>query len=574
MRKLLYILYAVMLSGVMSGCNDWLSPDRGDKILEKDAYKSETGINNVLNGLYRTLMSDDLYGNLLTGGTVDFFAHYYVYPTETMISESGYNKEDLQQLRALGEMDWVRYAGAREEFLDPIWEMGYKLILDINTFIKKMKEDTVLSEERRKLYMGEAYGLLALVHLDLYRLYGPLDYTQGNAMPFHGFAAMDTPDYLSGKDFLDEVMGLLDTADELLLETDPIVLDGKVWDGKDDDLDMMPEDIFAKMFRNRRMNYWAVQVLKMRVNTILNTPDSRRAVIDAADRLFAEAVDPDYTNLQTNQMIPKAKPFAWTPESTDAAIYSLYPILYDEVIMGPEDINMMEWWEVHMDQKQPTKQVRVFMTQNLNMNIMGTIGGNNSTDKRIGQFDEAELPMNAISNSSQTYHSSVKYRSEYKNGEGTKGNLAYNMKNMRALMRLAEVQYMKVEALLNGDELAPAIEALNMVLQNRGYDPNETATYDPTLRLPASASAEEIRDMLTREYYREFVYEGQAFYFVKRSAAVAGTPTYPIFNAYLDTATASTSFPTVDMTRAQFILPRPKGEVDFYPDQVEEETQE
>ncbi len=560
--KRLLILSITALCLLGSGCTKWLDTERDDLFLEKDQYSNETGINNALNGLYRTMMSDDLYGDKLNVGTVDFLAHYFDYPENDAALIS---KSDLRDLWELGAYD---YNDAMvKKYFDPIWDSGYKFIRGINTFIKNVTESEVLDEKVRDLFLGEAYGLRAMMHLDLYRLYGPVsvDGTSG-VMPYNANVAISVLEYLDAKTFLAgadiSVMKDLDMAEKLLEDTDPIYLDKKVYDGASDDLYLNDEERFATMFRNKRMNYWAVQVLKMRVHMLLDTDDDKTKVIQIAERIIEEAVDETYINYTARPMTQKAKAFGWSPLGMDDADWEANPIAYDEVIMGPSYIDLKAWWLDYLESSIASASTRVLIATNLINNIFG--GNESSTldqilDRRIEQFVTSGIEQQEVGSFVGQYYVSNKYSGKNVASSvlDNKGYMEYNTYDMRPLIRLAEVQYMKAEVLLKQSDIPGAIAALNTVLAHRGYQ-SETDTYDPTRQLPAGVSEDDVRDMLTREYYREFVYEGQAFFYMKRNAMTTIMSGYGGGSAgYMPADTR------VNIELESYVPPRPLAERDY-----------
>ncbi len=124
-------------------------------------------------------------------------------------------------------------------------------------------------------------------------------------------------------------------------------------------------------------------------------------------------------------------------------------------------------------------------------------------------------------------------------------------KNMRSLIRLSEMAYLRAEAYLVTGHPDLAIPEINKVLYHRGFTQTES-TYVPNAQLPPNASPENIRDMLDREWYREFVMEGQAFFYLKRNAKTQIVKGYD--SDY------------IEIRLIDYVAPRPNAETDFYPD--------
>lgn len=546
MRKL-FIIPIAALTMIAGGCTKWLDVEPDDKILEKRAFSTEVGINNVLNGLYHTMVDNNLYGSNLTAGTVDFLAHYWDFPGATNIAGT---KSSLYNIHKLGIYD---YTAIHETYFTPMWNNGYGLILDINNFIARM-EDTgrgSLSESRWQLYVGEAYGLRAMMHLDLYRLFGPVETTSTEGvLPYHSNAVIEIPSYVTPTVFLGNVMADLNKAEELLLTTDPIMVDGIVHDGATEDDELNSAERFAKMYRNKRMNYWAVQVLKMRVHMLLGENDK---VIELANKILTDAVDENYTSFNLKP-VAKKKAFAWTPADN---IWSINIIMYDEVIMGPSKIDMQSWWNGLFDKVTPDAGIRMVLQPNLLDNIIGTADADFSlsaaADKRLIQWitNGSLMPM-SLGDVNAPYYATFKLSNLVQYDPTNEEAIDFKTSNMRPLIRLAEVMYMRAESKLKTGDLDGAIADINYVLERRGFQPQGGGTYATTGLIPANATTDNAWDMLLHEYYREFVLEGQAWFYLKR-------------NNYATMFLGTNGGNMTDWDAKNFVLPRPDAETNFDP---------
>ena len=166
-NKKIYIV-SFLLTLVCSACNDWLDVDPKDRVREEKQYSNEDYINSALNGLYRQMAGENLYGGQLSQTSIEAMAHYYVYSSAT----ANMSSDVIFQFS-----NW-NYTGdkAKSKLLN-IWKSGYGTLLNINNYIKGVNESpAVLSKEHRNLLLGEAYGLRAYLHFDLFRLFGPYPY--------------------------------------------------------------------------------------------------------------------------------------------------------------------------------------------------------------------------------------------------------------------------------------------------------------------------------------------------------------------------------------------------------------
>jgi hypothetical protein len=516
--KKIKILIMVACVAVLGGCTKWLEVEPVDRILEKSAFSNEVGANSVLNGVYRKMGSRDLYGYLMGAGTLDMLAHYYTFPFE-----DPYNNTGLGPMWDLGQYNYVGYDGTQAvfgAFIDPMWRTGYGLIMTLNNYIEKMSdpEINIMGDKRRDLYLGEAYGLRAMLHLDLLRTFGSHDMT-ASGLPYHDKNEVVLEPYeATGIAFLGEVMKDLDRAEALLRANDPIVLDQKVND-EGNDQNLTPEEIFATKFRNKRMNYWAVQALKARVHMLLgNYAD----VISITDRIIAEAVDEEYTALDQTYTPRKSKPFGWTPANNN---WSTNAVMYDEVIFGVTQTEQMDIAQnVFKTTLTDNGNMRVMTNGTLFTDIFGAVaeGDNAPTIESVSQKDRraaqyVSAPLQGVNEMGHELWISQKYTQQIEINAvfNRAGYLAWAVRNMKALIRLSEMVYLNAEAKLDQDDLVGAATTLNTLLARRGFQVGDG--YSPTNLLPDTATAANIKDMLTREYYREFQGEGQVFFYLKRN---------------------------------------------------------
>jgi len=166
--------------------------------------------------------------------------------------------------------------------VERIWGKAYNLIANTNLILKNCEEHRdVLPDDYYKLVKGEALALRGLLHFDLYRLFGPI-YGKDSSLtsiPYYSEFVLSVNPSLPGTEFMKNVISDFRTAEELLTE-DPIVTYGVQGD---------PSDAFKK-FRNLRLNYYAVQGLLARAYMYTGRLDSAlmyaQNVIEVHDRVF------------------------------------------------------------------------------------------------------------------------------------------------------------------------------------------------------------------------------------------------------------------------------------------------
>ncbi|MDR1092346.1 MAG: RagB/SusD family nutrient uptake outer membrane protein [Prevotella sp.] len=482
-NKKIYIA-AILLALICNACNDWLDVDPVGKVLEEKQFSTEDNIQHALNGLYRQMTGGNLYGGQLSQTSVELMAHYYLYPTSSFSDEVPLLFYNLST-----HSYWS--AGPMKK-LTGIWTDAYKTLLNINNYIKGVNESkAVMSEDHRNILLGEAYGLRAYLHFDLYRLFCP--YNAGatdKVLPYNRSANITLNHdgykddvYCTPGEYLDFLFKDLEEAKKLLQE-DPIQDAGSGSITND-----LREDFYKN--RNRRMNYYALKGLEARILQYLGR-DSEAA---AAAKEITDRIEED-------------KIFHWVNISKMVE-YRNY-IFFSEVVFGINNINSKSSARNLYLGDNILKEVYVVNENNLFKNIFkeysnqvqaGNPSPRDILDIRAWQWDLSEiLTIQTIYYPTDASYVSYKYKTE--------SQMIPAVNSLQVLMRVSEMYYIQAESALKSGQRDIAINLLNEVLRHRGLN------IDYLLKVDASDS--EIRAHLTREYYREFFGEGQVYFYHKR----------------------------------------------------------
>ncbi|MDR1502080.1 MAG: RagB/SusD family nutrient uptake outer membrane protein [Prevotella sp.] len=472
--KIIYII-SFSLAIICSACNDWLNVDPKDKVLEEKQYSSESNINSALNGLYRQMVAENLYGGQLSQTTIEMMAHYYFYPKERP-------NTDIPIIISyeLANHNYT-WGGNKDRFAD-IWKSAYELLLHINVYIKGVNESpAIISQEHKDLLLGEAYALRAYLHFDLYRLFCPynaeatdkvLPYNRRpditlNHSDYENIEYSTSGEYFA---FLEEDIRIAKD----LLKNDPILNP----DSKSI-TDNLADDFYKN--RNRRMNYYALKGLEARVLQYSGKDtEAAQAAKEITDAVGTEGtlfrwVDPNKVTTEHNY------------------------IFFSEVVFGINNIDMA------------SRAKNYYLGTNI---LTAYIVDDNNLMKNILAYDnllESFPDVRARQWTFTNITSWVGYAADgakVSNKYKTESSQIKAIKDLQVLMRISEMYYIQAEAALNTGWKADAIYFLNQVLQHRGL----SAQYFVT----ESMSEETIRDHIKREYYREFFGEGQVFFYHKR----------------------------------------------------------
>ncbi|WP_159638859.1 RagB/SusD family nutrient uptake outer membrane protein [Sphingobacterium composti Ten et al. 2007 non Yoo et al. 2007] len=242
------LLFIGIIISICSSCNKWLDVQPSDRVTEENAFSSPQSFKQALNGIYIELNKDAIYGKALTSEFIDILAHYYSIHPESV------NNYELTQHKYTSTVNLSR--------IQNIWGTSYNLISNTNKIIENLhKNTTVLAENEYALIYGETLALRALLHFDLFRLFGPIYSINSTAatIPYYTKFSLDVATTLPAKDYLEQVIADLQLALEYL-KNDPIITNGPY------------SKSLVKFNDNRvfRLNYFAVKGLLARVYLYAN----------------------------------------------------------------------------------------------------------------------------------------------------------------------------------------------------------------------------------------------------------------------------------------------------------------
>lgn len=242
MRKNIYIIMLAVITALAS-CSDWLDIQPSDRITEENNYSSVSGFEKALNGIYVELNQSSIYGKELTSGFIEVLAQRYAVADVNKVVKEYMN---------------FKYAGTETKgIISSIWSKEYSLIANVNCLLQNCdKRRDVLSEREYNLIKGEALALRAFLHLDLFRLFGPVYNPEKStiSIPYYTVYSLDVSPKLSSVDYMKKLEEDLLAAEALLEKSDPVIQYGISGD---------PQDDFWQA-RNLRLNYYALQGLMAR----------------------------------------------------------------------------------------------------------------------------------------------------------------------------------------------------------------------------------------------------------------------------------------------------------------------
>ncbi len=247
MKILSWICCCSLLFG---GCNHWLDVEPYDQISENELTKSQEGFQKLLNGIYIELNKEELYGSTLTVEMIEIMGGAYEIGSDAKVWK---NYSDLK--------DYTYGTDYWRDRLDKTWDKAYALILNCNKLLANMeKKKNLFTGINYDIIRGEALALRAMLHFDMFRLFGPV-YSRDKEMvciPYYTAETLNPEELLPASEVVAKVLADLKEA-RLLLKEDPVITGGTMMDEASDG-----GTNFLR-YRALRLNYYAVTGLLARV---------------------------------------------------------------------------------------------------------------------------------------------------------------------------------------------------------------------------------------------------------------------------------------------------------------------
>ena len=404
--------------------------------------------------------------------------------------------EVLAQTYDLEVNNAYRYA-VRYEFMHPtvrpridrIWNNTFNAIANLNVmleFIEKA-DPNIFRDNNRKVFEGEALGLRAFLHFDMLRIFAPSYAYNPSALaiPYVTTTAPVVTPTKTVSEALDFIIADLDRA-IALLEYDTI-RSRETWTP------------------NRRafFNYYAAITTLARVHMWRGDHDNALK--------YAEMI------IAVDESAPGNRPFSWTHYSARVSTEprSRNRLFTPEMIFYLRITNMA-------DLVNPWFRAGPNLAANVNALTLNEV--------REEYVFELHRGLGSDDRRFFTTEGPVRYLSKFWQGED------WVVNNHMPLIRKTEAYYIAAEIHNARGNHARAVELLNIVRSHRSIDAHPL---DHTSLTPS-----EIQEEIFKEYRKEFLGEGQLFfYFKRRNEPIIGSG--------------------MPATNTIFVLPMPDNEMDF-----------
>jgi hypothetical protein len=455
-----YTSVVFLLAMALSGCQKFLDVKPKDQVPQALLLNDEQGFKDALTGVYLGMDKSTtskayfgLYTCNLSMGLMSTLGYDYDNATA---ANAGANGTFFNSAVYYSYMDFL----VRPE-LDAIWSDMYTNISNLNNIVAQVDvKKSVFTGDNYDRIKGEAIALRALFHFDLARMYGQSPVTGMNALaiPYVRTYGVTSTPFVTLSNALDSCINDLTTAKNLLANTDTTAVLKAV------------DDPF-KSFTQNHLNYWAVQALMARVylykGDLTNAGKYANAVIGSGKFPLITS------NVALKSNAVRDRLFS------QELVFSIY-----SSNVKNNSLNLFN--------KSSGTPLRVLPsgTSPGNKNIIYTKGSGSANDYRyISWFDPSLANVEVPS----------KYFQD--------ANLPYELQNIVPVLRVSEMYYIAAEVANTNGDITTGTSYINNIRQARGLT---------SLNASGITSSDSLSNEIMAEYRKEFVAEGQTYFYFKR----------------------------------------------------------
>ena len=476
-KKYLSIFLSVLLMGGFTSCNDWLDIEQNTEKDAEEMFDNYDGFKGALSGCYSNLAKTDLYGTRMTMSNVESLASLW-YLENTPQSYS----TEIMTNYYLRVHDYSQTSA--QDVIETIYSNLYNAVLETNMIIKAFadgKGAVIPDATTRAIIEGEAYGLRALLQLDILRLFGqiPNGATVQVSLPYSEVTAYnDELTYYPFDKYVEKLKSDIEQAKTLLKDNDPVCQYSMLSLNTSSLSGEIPLDDDFLYYRQYRLNYWAVRALEARMYMYLGDKtkahDIALEVINATtangDKVIELSSNTDYGQAAANLAYNSPSECLFS-----LYFYNLHDISYP-LLFGVPTV------EGETDSRGVNPQYNLVLTPG---NKESLLNGSDINDIR------RDLWVNSRTIQSNEYPTLCKYYV----GEDSPGIVP--------MLRLSEMYLIAIEGATSLDE---ANSLYTTYMESK--EVSRTNYFD---------SMNKVMEQLPNEYRLEFFGEGQIFYFYKRN---------------------------------------------------------
>ncbi len=497
-KTILLILCSASL--LFASCGKWLDVSSDTDVSNDSQFDSEEGFMDAAAGTYLLMTKSSIYGREWSWDFLDVLVEPYRLMTANLAAQES----------AIQNRNYTAYNV--RPLIDRMWIDAYNVIANANNILSNLeRKKDELHPAVYGLIKGEMLGVRAYVQLDLMRVFGYGNLEERNdmsskwAVPYVvEYRKNETPQ-LSYAETFGKLFEDIDSSIALLEEYDP-----EIRNYSDEEL----EDINLTGFfndRHKRMNYYAALALSARARLWEGSEESKAKALEAAKTVIA-AVPSEFQWVSEAAITAdqKNRDLTCITEHIFALdVQRLNQRSLDTSVQGT-DLSFATVVNSVFDASANQYTAHCFRASDAL-----EIFENNSSDYRLSyMFVPQTVSGDNMMTPVKMYQSAASDKTEYL--------------NTVPLIKIAEMYYIAAEC-----DPANAAEYLSEVRTHRGITTGFKADAD-------------MSEELMKEYRKEFVADGQLFFFYKRK----GISELP--------SPRTVSSPMSDET---YILPYPDNEI-------------
>lgn len=442
---------------VATACNDWLEVTSETQVEASDLLNSEDGFKDAIMGVYINMGSEDAYGKNYTWYANDLAG--YPYKIQSTLPEyEVWQKHSYSTVRG--------YAVFKK-----MWARSYSVIANVNEILNYLEKNKgKLDDLVYDLMKGEMLGVRAYVHFDLLRMFGLADWHANADKYTVPYVTAFTKEQTSQRTYQETAKLLFNDIKDALacLQRDPVR--GEL---EDEALAAINRDGFWDG-RDKRMNYFAVEALAARVCMWEGSDDKLEEACGYAQDVIKHGFT---TWVDLEKLASSSTDYKDWTFSTEH--------LFSLEVMGLTDLIQGYLFVTNFDYQ------GIKVSSEVVSDVLFKIAEDLSAANDV-RYNTLLTPVDGAA----AYNCRKLYQSD---------NYLYAYRNRIPMVKISEMYYIMAEYYINKGMDAEALAMMDVVREHRGI----TEKYD--------AETTDAKEELTLEYMREFMSEGQLFYYWKRT---------------------------------------------------------
>lgn len=463
MRKIYIKTIIIVSTLLLMSCENWLDVEPKTTIKGSSFLKTEQGFKDALMGCYIKLTNGEVYGQNLSFGAIDAMAQQYELSTSSSLYRYANFEEKDSQVETMS---------------NAIWKTHYNVIANLNNLIDKIDVNkNALHPTSYNIIKGEAIGLRAFLYFDLIRLFGPGNLAEDKStigdecIPYvktynHNIVKFTKLDIII-KDLKKE----LKIAADILNNHDPYGenINRETYDEHNDD------KFYSE--RNHRFNYHAVLATLARIHLWLGEYDESLEI--------------------SEYIMEKGKyKFQWIYKHEVDVSREQYMnhCFHSEHILGLEVNKLGE------SVKSYTDYYSSIDVENANLIYW--------SKERVNEMFELEDEYHTGQGDYRYFYILNKKDPKKMISKKYLYEPGFSHKVYIPLIKMPEMYLIAAECAVRGTnvDINKSLKILNTFRKKRGIK----------IKLPESSSKEDILNEVEKEYRKEFLMEGQMFFYYKR----------------------------------------------------------